>query len=34
MTRAQASLLLLMAGAIWGIGFIAQSTAMENISPL
>ena len=34
MTRFQANLLLLMAGAIWGIGFIAQSTAMENIGPL
>jgi drug/metabolite transporter (DMT)-like permease len=34
MTRIQANLLLLLAGAIWGMGFVAQSTAMETIGPL
>ena len=34
MTRIQANLLLLLAGAIWGAGFIAQSTAMDAIGPL
>ncbi|MCP8893967.1 DMT family transporter [Shinella daejeonensis] len=34
MTRAQANLLLLLAGAIWGAGFIAQSTAMESLGPM
>lgn len=34
MTRLQANLLLLLAGAIWGAGFIAQSTAMQAIGPL
>lgn len=29
----QANALLLIAGAIWGMGFVAQSTAMENIGP-
>jgi len=33
MTRPQANLLLLAAGAIWGMGFIAQSTAMSAIEP-
>lgn len=33
MNRWQANLLLLMAGAIWGMGFVAQSTAMESIGP-
>lgn len=33
MTRVQANLLLLLAGAIWGMGFVAQSTAMETIGP-
>lgn len=33
MTRSQANLLLLMAGAIWGMGFVAQSTAMQHIGP-
>jgi len=33
MTRIQANLLLLLAGAIWGMGFVAQSTAMEAIGP-
>ncbi len=34
MTRVQANLLLLLAGAIWGAGFIAQSTAMETLGPI
>lgn len=34
MTRLQANLLLLLAGAIWGAGFIAQSTAMETLGPI
>ena len=34
MTRIQANLLLLLAGAIWGMGFVAQATAMETIGPL
>lgn len=34
MTRIQANLFLLFAGAIWGAGFVAQSTAMEVIGPL
>jgi drug/metabolite transporter (DMT)-like permease len=33
MTHARANLMLLMAGAIWGMGFVAQSTAMENLGP-
>jgi drug/metabolite transporter (DMT)-like permease len=33
MTRVQANLLLLLAAAIWGGGFVAQSTAMEAIGP-
>ncbi len=33
MTRAQANLLLLLAAAIWGGGFVAQSTAMKAIGP-
>lgn len=33
MTRVQANLLLLLAGVIWGMGFVAQSTAMASISP-
>jgi drug/metabolite transporter (DMT)-like permease len=33
MPRHLANLLLLLAGAIWGMGFVAQSTAMENIGP-
>lgn len=33
MPRPIANLLLLLAGAIWGMGFVAQSTAMENIGP-
>lgn len=34
MTRVQANLLLLLAAAIWGGGFVAQSTAMKAIGPL
>lgn len=34
MTRSKANLLLLLAGALWGMGFIAQSTAMETMGPL
>ncbi|KAA0700456.1 DMT family transporter [Neorhizobium sp. P12A] len=33
MTRVQANLLLLLAAAIWGGGFVAQSTAMNMIGP-
>lgn len=33
MTRIQANLLLLLAAAIWGGGFVAQSTGMEAIGP-
>lgn len=33
MTRRKANLLLLLAGAVWGMGFIAQSTAMDDIGP-
>ncbi len=33
MGRAQANMLLLLAGAIWGAGFVAQSTAMDDIGP-
>ncbi len=34
MTRTKANLLLLVAGAVWGMGFVAQSTAMESIGPM
>lgn len=34
MSRATANLLLLLAGVIWGMAFIAQSTAMDDIGPL
>lgn len=34
MTQTRANLLLLFAGLIWGLGFVAQSTAMDNIGPL
>ncbi|KGF67372.1 MFS transporter [Hoeflea sp. BAL378] len=34
MPRHLANLLLLLAGAIWGAGFVAQSTAMDSIGPL
>lgn len=33
MTRVQANLVLLLAAAIWGGGFVAQSTAMASIGP-
>ena len=33
MTRAKANMVLLLAGAVWGMGFVAQSTAMEAIGP-
>ncbi|PTM92633.1 DMT family transporter [Mycoplana dimorpha] len=34
MSRLQANFLLLLAGAIWGAGFIAQSTAMATLGPI
>ncbi|MGE0282480.1 MAG: DMT family transporter [Rhizobiaceae bacterium] len=34
MTRLQANLVLLLAGAMWGMGFVAQSTAMQHVGPL
>ncbi|WP_438752747.1 DMT family transporter [Pararhizobium sp. O133] len=34
MTRIQANLFLLFSGAIWGAGFVAQSTAMDAIGPM
>ncbi len=34
MTRIQANMFLLLAGAIWGAGFVAQSEAMNHIGPL
>lgn len=34
MKRSKANMLLLAAGAIWGMGFVAQSTAMDDIGPL
>ncbi|WP_439272033.1 DMT family transporter [Pseudochrobactrum sp. HB0163] len=34
MTQTRANLLLLFAGLIWGLGFVAQSTAMDNLEPL
>lgn len=33
MTRFQANALLLLAGAIWGMGFVAQAKAMEDVGP-
>jgi drug/metabolite transporter (DMT)-like permease len=33
MSHARANMLLLFAGAIWGMGFVAQSSAMDNIGP-
>jgi drug/metabolite transporter (DMT)-like permease len=33
MTRLQANALLLLAGSIWGMGFIAQAQAMDSIGP-
>ena len=34
MPRSVANLLLLAAGAIWGMGFVAQQTAMDDIGPM
>ena len=34
MSRPVANLVLLLAGAIWGMGFIAQATAMDAIGPI
>ncbi|MDJ0614396.1 MAG: DMT family transporter [Rhizobiaceae bacterium] len=34
MSRTTANLLLLLAGAIWGMGFVAQQTAMDDIGPM
>ncbi|PRD45248.1 EamA family transporter [Phyllobacterium phragmitis] len=34
MPRTRANLVLLLAGTIWGLGFVAQSTAMASIGPL
>lgn len=34
MTRTTANMLLLLIGALWGLGFVAQSTAMDAIAPL
>jgi len=33
MNRFQANTLLLLAGCIWGMGFVAQATAMEDVGP-
>ncbi|MEF2551054.1 DMT family transporter [Aurantimonas sp. A2-1-M11] len=33
MTRLRANCLLLLAGAVWGMGFVAQSTAMDAVGP-
>ncbi|MEP1209366.1 MAG: DMT family transporter [Rhizobiaceae bacterium] len=33
MSRSSANALLLIAGLVWGLGFIAQETAMEDIGP-
>ena len=33
MSRIQANLLLLVTGAIWGLGFVSQSVAMDKIGP-
>ena len=33
MSRVQANLMLLLAGAIWGMGFVAQSSAMDAMGP-
>jgi drug/metabolite transporter (DMT)-like permease len=33
MSQARANMFLLFAGAIWGMGFVAQSTAMDKIGP-
>ncbi len=34
MSRVKANLLLLIAGAVWGMGFVAQSTAMDAVGPM
>lgn len=34
MTRTSANGLLLLAGAVWGMAFVAQSTAMESVGPM
>lgn len=34
MSRTSANLLLLLAGALWGLGFIAQATAMDSLGPV
>lgn len=34
MTSRTANLLLLLAGAFWGMAFVAQSTAMSNVGPM
>lgn len=34
MSRTSANLMLLLAGALWGLGFIAQSTAMDTLGPI
>lgn len=33
MSRSSANVLLLLAGAMWGMGFVAQATAMQDIGP-
>ncbi|MCB8836512.1 DMT family transporter [Aurantimonas sp. VKM B-3413] len=33
MSRLRANCLLLLAGAVWGMGFVAQSTAMDAVGP-
>ncbi|HEX2018118.1 MAG TPA: DMT family transporter [Aurantimonas sp.] len=33
MSRLSANLLLLLAGAVWGMGFVAQATAMDAVGP-
>lgn len=33
MSRLAANVLLLLAGAVWGMGFVAQSTAMAHVGP-
>jgi drug/metabolite transporter (DMT)-like permease len=34
MSRINANLLLLLTGAIWGMAFVAQSSAMDSVGPL
>ena len=34
MSRRSANFLLLFAGIIWGMGFVAQQTAMQDIGPM